>query len=104
MAAEAEAVRAAEAKLDEAAAARLLRNGWLRIVPVLGDSGQNAGGTSYLSKVLTGRAKFGGAFAMASVGHRHIHLLGPEHGLQKVRRRCQVLLNLVWVLPCMLTT
>ena len=31
-----------------------------------------------------GRAKFAGAFSALSLGHRHIHFLGPEHGLLKV--------------------
>lgn len=88
MSVEEEALRAAEAQLDAEAASRLLQGGRIKIVPVLG-GGEGAsggvGGGSMLAKLLTSRAKFAGAFQVAAVGHRHVHLLRPEHQLLKVR-------------------
>jgi len=69
-----DALRAAEAALDDAAWARLV--GRFTLVPVLGD----------LSKVLTSKARWHGAFDAAALGHRHVHLAGPEHGLARAVR------------------
>ncbi|KAG2424086.1 hypothetical protein HXX76_014762 [Chlamydomonas incerta] len=68
MAAEEAAVRAAEAALDAAGRARAVR---FRLVLVTGD----------LTKAVTGRAKYAGAFCGLSLGHRHTHLLEPQHRL-----------------------
>jgi hypothetical protein len=40
--------------------------------------------TGDLKRSLTGKAAFAGRFAAATVGHRHVHLLGPEYGLAGV--------------------
>jgi hypothetical protein len=42
--------------------------------------------TGDLRRVLTGKAAFAGRFAAATVGHRHVHLLGAEAGLADVLR------------------
>jgi hypothetical protein len=40
--------------------------------------------TGDLQRSLTGKASYAGRFAAATVGHRHVHLLGPEYGLAGV--------------------
>lgn len=74
MAKEAEALHAAEVAADAAAWQRAAR---FKVVLVTGD----------LVKNLTGRSKFHGAFDVASVGHRHVHLAGKEYQLSKVSRK-----------------
>jgi hypothetical protein len=37
--------------------------------------------TGDLKKCLTGRSKFAGTFAAATVGHRHVHMLSAEYGV-----------------------
>ncbi|PNH02753.1 Dynein assembly factor 3, axonemal, partial [Tetrabaena socialis] len=61
------ALRAEEAQLDAAARQRAVR---FRIQLVTGD----------LVKLVTGRAKYAGAFSALSLGHRHVHMLAAEAG------------------------
>jgi hypothetical protein len=70
------AVQLVVAELEQATAAvqSLLRS--VRIMLLTGD----------LKRVLTGKATFAGRFAAATVGHRHVHMLGPEMGLAGVMR------------------
>jgi hypothetical protein len=70
------AVHQAAAELEQMTAAvqSLLRS--VKLVLLTGD----------LKRVLTGKAAFSGRFAAATVGHRHVHMLGPEMGLAEVMR------------------
>ncbi|KAF8056344.1 DAB1 [Scenedesmus sp. PABB004] len=74
-AAELEQVAAAEAAATAAAVSRLL--GAARVRLLCGD----------LRKSLTGRAGHAGRFGAATLGHRHVHLLGGEHGLAPLLAR-----------------
>lgn len=66
-----DALRQEEEDLDAAAWQRIQH---YRVVPVLGD----------LVKQLTGKKKTNGQFEAAAVGHRHVHLAGPDHCIQQV--------------------
>lgn len=65
-------LREAEAELDAAAYARLAPR--FKLVLVCGD----------LVKNLPGKAKLHGTFDVVTLGHRHVHLAGPQYQLDKV--------------------
>lgn len=75
-AADAAAAQQAATELAQMAAAVQSLLGSVKIVLLTGD----------LRRVLTGKAGFAGRFSAATVGHRHVHLLGPEVGLADVLR------------------